>query len=604
MSHSATSLIKITYGGYMRKLKWFIITALFLVVYIPLTSTVLFHDDFNRSNGNVGNSWTNIGPATTSIQDGELSIQANGGMGIYRDFTAISSGTVIVQFDWKIISNNWLADTFPLDIIGHIMHDYQGNLFYDLDGLFNNPTQIGTLPFNTWATIRVAINLDDNNFSFWLDGEQLLTNQASNSVNEFDRWTFKAYPGATVDMSVDNFMITDADGTNSALSNIITFDTVNPIVELTSPLGGEEWIANETHPITWNSITESNLLNETSVIAFSSNNGVNYTPLATDVTAFNSWDWYIPSITSEECLVKISVTDSFGNIGSDTSAAPFSLLAGYSYGYSSIFSADTVDPTLELTAPVGGEVWYIGEMKDISWSASDNSFDSTPVDIYYSTSGSFNELEFAYANSGIFSWEVPAVTSENAKIKVVVTDNFGNFAEELSESFVISYVPPATPQDVVINLDNGQDAVVSWSPVTETIYSTPITPDGYIVLYSEVPEEGHEPYYFLGYTPNITYTHQHVTSFREQMYYKVIAYKDFDGRVETYLATLQTSNSKTVEKIPFSELKKVLNYNNKVSRRFYEENIFYYNAVICISPFNSFPTSCNQRNNYPKNRRF
>ena len=32
---------------------------------------------------------------------------------------------------------------------------------------------------------------------------------------------------------------------------------------------------------------------------------------------------------------------------------------------------DTVDPALTITAPAGGEAWYIGDTNDITWIATD-----------------------------------------------------------------------------------------------------------------------------------------------------------------------------------------------------------------------------------------
>ncbi len=47
-------------------------------------------------------------------------------------------------------------------------------------------------------------------------------------------------------------------------------------------------------------------------------------------------------------------------------------------------------------------------------------------------------------------------------------------------------------------------------------------------------------YYFLGATNSgvLTYTHQRVAEFREQMYYKVVAYKDYRGNMKNMLAEL------------------------------------------------------------------
>jgi PKD repeat protein len=86
------------------------------------------------------------------------------------------------------------------------------------------------------------------------------------------------------------------------------------------------------------------------------------------------------------------------------------------------------------------------------------------------------------------------------------------------------YVPPAavTPPTVQIL---GNDAIITWEAVTETIYGSPITPDGYIVLYNETPYEDANYYYFLNFVPETSYTHTFVALFRPSMFYRVVAVK-------------------------------------------------------------------------------
>lgn len=88
------------------------------------------------------------------------------------------------------------------------------------------------------------------------------------------------------------------------------------------------------------------------------------------------------------------------------------------------------------------------------------------------------------------------------------------------------YVPPAAVGGVEVNIV-GNNAVISWLPVTETIYGSPITPDFYIVLYNETPYTDSQYYYYLTYTPTLSATHLGVALFRDQMFYRVVAYKSY-----------------------------------------------------------------------------
>ena len=210
---------------------------------------------------------------------------------------------------------------------------------------------------------------------------------------------------------------------------------------------------------------------------------------------------------------------------------------------SDLLTLDTVAPAVELLSPLGGEEWYIGDTHDILWTASDFSLPANPVSLLYSSnSGTIYEpIASLLANSGSYPWPMPSTQSYSSRVRIVVVDGFGNQRTVSSPLFSITYVPPAAPANLSVDISNAVNAVITWDPVTQTIYGTPITPDGYIVLYNESPYEQDEHfYYFLwNVTSGTTFTHPWVASFRDQMYYRVVAYKDYDGR----MAALLTSRS-------------------------------------------------------------
>ena len=115
------------------------------------------------------------------------------------------------------------------------------------------------------------------------------------------------------------------------------------------------------------------------------------------------------------------------------------------------------------------------------------------------------------------------------------------------------YVPPAPPTGVQISIDS-VNAVITWNPVDTTIYGTPITPDGYIVLYNETPYEDDQYFYYLDFTPDTTYTHTYVAQYRDQMYYKVVAVKNYRCDLVDILANI----SKDRNNITWFEIKTLL----------------------------------------------
>jgi len=227
-----------------------------------------------------------------------------------------------------------------------------------------------------------------------------------------------------------------------------------------------------------------------------------------------------------------------------------SALSGY--GDSPDFGLDTIAPELTIISPNGGEIWYIGDTCDIEWIVTDTNLGAEAIDLSYSlNSGSdFTSLATQIPNSGTYAWELPAVQSNAVLVLIDAMDSFGNLASKSSFStFSISYVPPASPTGLIVDLSGGEDAILSWDAVSHTIppYNTPITPDGYIVLYNETPYEEDQYYYFLAETDQLTHTHHRVVNFRDQMFYRIAAYKNYSREQAEILQSLvQRSHSERI----------------------------------------------------------
>lgn len=92
-----------------------------------------------------------------------------------------------------------------------------------------------------------------------------------------------------------------------------------PSIEVTSPNGGEAWVAGSTQTITWNA---SGLMNDTVNIEYSTDNGIVWFPVAGPITNSGTYTWTVPNSTSPDCLVKVS--DETGSV-SDTGDAVFAI---------------------------------------------------------------------------------------------------------------------------------------------------------------------------------------------------------------------------------------------------------------------------------------
>jgi hypothetical protein len=235
------------------------------------------------------------------------------------------------------------------------------------------------------------------------------------------------------------------------------------------------------------------------------------------------------------------------------------LLALSSTTNTAIFSLDTVDPDITIHSPNGGEEWYIGDTNDILWSITESNLAPNSVNLWYNREGLDDvPLALGIENTGTWAWAMPDTLGSNYRIRIGSTDLFGNIALKSSAgTFTITYVPPDTTDGLTVDISNNVDAVISWQPVTQTIYGSPIVPDGYIVLYNETPyeDDDHFYYYLWDVTDATSFTHSGVARRRDQMYYRVVAYKDIDGRMAVILAGAKASSN---TKLSFAEIKQAM----------------------------------------------
>ncbi len=319
---------------------------------------------------------------------------------------------------------------------------------------------------------------------------------------------------------------------------MFSMDTVNPLVTVISPNGGEMWLMNTSKNITW-SASDSHLISNPITVDLSTDNGEAFSILAADESNDGTYPWTIPVLTALHSIVKVIAVDSFGNVGYDVSDGSFSL-PGTTISITSLFPMDTINPTADLLTPNGGEAWYIGVSNDITWSASDNHLISLPIKLEYKkvSSGIWTTIQPDLANNGTYSWQMPTITSVQTLVRLTVSDAFGNTSNDISQNpFSISYVPPKPPQvRILIVLD--RDAEISWSPVTETILGGPIVPSAYLIWYNSTADSSNTAaYYYLGETETATsYTHHNVARRAKHMFYRVTAVVDYDRKLSAVLA--------------------------------------------------------------------
>jgi hypothetical protein len=95
---------------------------------------------------------------------------------------------------------------------------------------------------------------------------------------------------------------------------------------LTGPNGGEKWVSRTSHDITWNKadITDANLKEKPVTLEYSTD-GKKWNLIAKDLENTGSYLWAVPDENSSTVKVRLSASDTAGNVASDESDDTFTV---------------------------------------------------------------------------------------------------------------------------------------------------------------------------------------------------------------------------------------------------------------------------------------
>jgi hypothetical protein len=192
-----------------------------------------------------------------------------------------------------------------------------------------------------------------------------------------------------------------------------------PAVSVTAPVGGEEWCMDSSYNITWSASDDTLITNI--ALYYSTDGGTGWINISGTEENDGTYPWTIPGTPSTQCLVKVVAFDATDSTA-DSSDANFTI-------------KDCQAPTVDVTSPVGGEEWCIDSSYNITWSASDNIV-VTNIALYYSTDGgsAWTPIDETEPNDGTYSWIIPGVPSTQCRVKVIASDETGNFAADSSDA--------------------------------------------------------------------------------------------------------------------------------------------------------------------------
>ena len=127
--------------------------------------------------------------------------------------------------------------------------------------------------------------------------------------------------------------------------------------------------------------------------------------------------------------------------------------------------------------------------------------------------------------------------SENTLITNCYATGFASGNSDFGNLIGFEYNTPTNPQNMTITM-LGDTAQIAWDAVTEDINQNPVTPDMYVVYYSQIDTETDNLFYFLTCTTELSCNHPGVGAFSKLMFYRVMAYKDVDRQVFNKLESL------------------------------------------------------------------
>jgi hypothetical protein len=184
------------------------------------------------------------------------------------------------------------------------------------------------------------------------------------------------------------------------------FNLVRPIYTVVAMNGGESLVPTDTVSLRWSSQFAPPTI--PMQLDVSVNGGATWQTIASNLTslnlpATNAVSWIVPNTPTNNALVRIKAMGA-STLG-DSSNATFKILPA---------------PVLTLTSPVGGDRWFVGEKRRITW-------DHTTVfavRIEYTTDGGGSwriatvNTDKVPASHGGYDWTVPDEPSTNAMVRI------------------------------------------------------------------------------------------------------------------------------------------------------------------------------------------
>lgn len=177
-------------------------------------------------------------------------------------------------------------------------------------------------------------------------------------------------------------------------------------VKLVNPNGGEFLPSGIGYTIGWQAPPSA----PKSDLQYSLNNGATWSTIVTGLNGVRTYAWTVPALAANTSKVRVRVTSYMSNdklLGSDTSG-PLTI------------------EVVRVLSPNGGEELKAGNTATLRWKINSIIGTVDHVNLFYSTNGGATWKQIPGnipPSSSNVNWTVPAVTSSNCKLKVVLKNS-------------------------------------------------------------------------------------------------------------------------------------------------------------------------------------
>ncbi len=216
----------------------------------------------------------------------------------------------------------------------------------------------------------------------------------------------------------NNCLIKISDELNPTVkdSSDVVFTLAKPIIDLTSPNGNEIWYAGQKNTITWINYGKKS---QQVKIEFSADNGTTWSILSSTADNNGSYSWLVPPTFPASTDCKVRISDAVDASITDLSSSTFSLKKSAIY----------------VTAPNGGEAWYIGQSKNISWTNMGAAASNVKIEYSDNAGTTWHLIAAAAFNTGSYNWVIPASVVFSSSYLIRVTDVADASVSDISDHF-------------------------------------------------------------------------------------------------------------------------------------------------------------------------